>query len=398
MTSPIQQFKDFVKTIPSKDTLTYLHDELGKKGVKVIYEKSENFNPNKPVYQRLMFGTFKRSCSFDFPGIIMTAEGPKYKAISVPPPPPVTQYQSKVLYTNFDKNLPITKANDGTTVTLYYFKSKWIISTHRGFEVNAYICASKKTYQDIIDDVLKQYPSFSYDKLDTTKCYTFGFNHSDFHPFMEGKIIEQKEEASPIVKAWFIQSVDLNKFNNADPLYMSYDEDIGIPFQETVKFQSIKQLFNAANNAYNNYVKTGTANYGYLIRAGMKNYLVESTLLKNIRHIFYSNKFNKLDKFDKRKYIVVNSFIDSYKHSIFKTLFPQYNAEFDMMEKKMDELVSSIINISKDGASPKNNVEIVAHELYKQIKPQDVKVENLIYSAVYDTKHTALIYKLVYEE
>ena len=57
------------------------------------------------------------------------------------------------------------------------------------------------------------------------------------------------------MRAWFIQSVDLEKFNASELPYVTYVEDIGLPTQESVKFSNIKQLFNSANNAYEEYRK-----------------------------------------------------------------------------------------------------------------------------------------------
>lgn len=431
MSSSIQKFNDFVQTIPETDTLNYLHDVLGKIGVKVVYEKAANFDQDKPVYTRLMFGTFKRSCPFEFPGVIMgqLEDGKKkFKAVSVPPSPPVTQYQSKYLYRHFGKDTDIIKANDGTTVTLYHFGSKWVISTHRGFEVNSYNWIAQKTYQEVVDEVLAAYPNFSYDKLDKGKCYTFGFNHSDFHPFRENKKDlglgdlkisdgESKEPedvkitktTKPDVRAWFIQSVDLAKFNASDPSYVSYNENIGLPVQEKAMFSSLKQLFQSANNAYTEYTKNGNVNYGYLIRIGLKQFLVESTLLKHIRHIFYSNKFNNLDDaFDKQKYIIVDAFLDAGKHTIFRTLFPQFTPQFDTLEQKMDDLVNAIlriIEVSKEDkkVEPEDIVEVVARELHEQITKtitlsnrDKTEVTNLLYSYIYSTKYTNLVYKLVF--
>lgn len=406
MLSLLQKFNSFVENIPSNETLKYLHDTLGKDGVKVVYEKAANFDPDNPKYTRLMLGTFKRSCLFDFPGVILKqTEDNKFKVLSVPPSPPVTQYQSKYLYKHFGKDTEIIKANDGTTVTLYYFNDKWVISTHRGFEVNTYNWMAQKTYQDVIGEVLSEYPNFSYDKLDTNKCYTFGFNHSDFHPFRENSTIDTKAK----VRAWFIQSVDLIMFNESDPSCVSFEEDIGLPIQERVTFPHLKYLFQNANSAYTNYLNTKEVNYGYLIKIGIKQFLVESTLLKHIRHIFYSNKFNKLDKvFDKRNYIIVHSFLDAGKHTIFKKLFPQYIEQFDMLEKNVDSLVYAIllvIKASNEGKETKHEtiVDVVANEMYDQItktitlsKRNENDVTNLIYSYIYDTKFTDLIYKLAF--
>lgn len=404
MTSPVQQFIELVKTIPNSNTLDYLHDVLGKQGVKVIYDKNTD-SARETLFNRLMFGTFSRSCSFGFPGVILSPsqDGLSFKAVSVPPSPPVTQYQSKFLHDNSDK-YSVINANDGTTVTLYYFNDKWAISTHRGFEVNSYVLVGSKTYEDIINEVLKFYPEFSYDALDKRKCYTFGFNHSEFHPFREVKTPENA------VRAWFIQSCDLDKFNASDPSYLSYTDDIGLPMQEEVIIQ-LKQMFQHANNAYNDYIENGTVNYGYLVRIENKQYLVESSLLKNIRHIFYTNKFAQLpDTFDKQKYIVANAFLDSEKHNTFKALFSQYRLDFIEMEKQIDSLIQTIMtitNVIKSGNTftPKNVVEVVSYELYHQVlkyvtldSRSKKELLGLLYSFIYNTKFTALLYKLVYKD
>ena len=119
--------------------------------------------------------------------------------------------------------------------------------------------------------------------------------------------------------------------------------------------------------------------------------------------------FNKLDSiFDKKKYIIVNAFLDAGKHDMFKVLFPQYAGEFKIFEKKVDELVSSISDIivkNKDNKTyeAKSITDIVAMELYHNInklitiknhKKKDVS--DLIYMFVYNTKYTNIIYRLVY--
>lgn len=405
MMSPVTEFNTYLKSIPDINVIEYLHKTLGVKGVRVVFEKETyGNNDENPVYKRLMFGTFNRSCNFDFPGVIMGFTDGKFKAISVPPPPPLTKYNSRKLAGSLKNKSDIIEANDGTTVTLYYLDKKWVISTHRGFEVNSYKWIKQKTYQEAVDEVLKTYPNFSYDKLDKNKCYTIGFNHSEFHPFRESDV----ETDSPIFRAWFIQSVDLVKFNSSDSSYISYDEDIGLPIQKIIKFDNIKTMFQKANNAYSNYLKTGKINYGYLVRVGFRQYLVESTLLRNIRRIFYSNRFNKLSSsFNKTRYITVNAFLDAKKHAEFKQLFPHYAKQFMVLERHIDTLVKNIIGmVESDGnVEPSTIPEVVAGELYDKITSEitlknkkKITVTNIVYEYIYDTRFTNLLYKLAYPE
>lgn len=390
------KFNGFVKTIPGSNTLNYLHEELGKRGVKVVYEKAPGFDEDRPVYTRIMFGTFSRSCTFDFPGVVLARDGDGgYRVVSAPPAPPVTQYQAKHLHNNFHPD-SVIRANDGTTVTLYHHAGRWVISTHRGFEVNGYDLGDG-TYQGVVDGVLAKYPGFSYAALDTGKSYTFGFKHESVHPFIDAA--DGKGGS-----AWFIQSSDIAMFNAGDDSYISYTEDIGLPLQVKVAFPSMKQLFQSANGAYEAYKKTGVVNYGYLIRIKGRAFLVESSLLCNIRKIFYSNKFHRLDvAFDKRKYITTNAFLDPTCHAIFRTLFPQFIPVFLSLEKKVDELVGAIVQVATEGDEFKQStmVDTVAYELHSQIcdklaphKTDPSAMKGVAYSYIYDVKFTSMVYKI----
>jgi hypothetical protein len=289
----------------------------------------------------------------------------------------------------------VTQVSDGTTVTLYYYNDKWVISTHRGYAVNEYVWAANKTYQQVVDEVFAQY-SINYDVFDKNKSYTIGFNHYDFHPFQA----ENKK-----IKAWFIQSVDLKKFNSGDEKYACYNEKIGLPLQKYIKFNNLRQAFAAAKNAYTDYVNDGTVNYGYLVKVGLKRYLIESSLLRHIRHIFYSNKFNNLDTgFDKRNYIIVHSFLHSQHHTIFQNLFPQFKQSFANLHTTMHNLVNLVYKMLKNNDIVANSTaETVAKELAKQI-PKTVNFDGknkqvvitILYSYLCSTKYTNMLYKLTY--
>jgi hypothetical protein len=423
MSSSVEQFNVAVKAIPDANTINYLHDVWGKLGVRIIYEKAADFNVKHPVYSRIMCSTFNRSCSFQYPGTILTPTPDGFKVISVPVAPPVTQYQSKFLYNNTTSDTPIISAQDGTTITMYYFGDTWVFSTHRGFDVGRLKCTDR-SYADLIHETLEAY-AFDFDKLDKNKCYTIGFNHEDFHPFHSrggsGVTVPHTDDndvdmvgndAANVRQhkhtcAWFIQSVDIVAFN-AGKLVVRYDDDIGLPLQTRVTFNSINDMFQTANGAYDMYKKKGVVNFGYLLRINNRDYLVESSLLRNIRNIFYSNKFNKLEsKFDKRKYIIVNSFMDATKHEIFKTLFPRFDSDFKLIEDKVSQLVKSVVNIVRSHPNkfqPSSMMEIVALELYnhitKTVTPESINkksINSFIYSTILlDTKYTSLIYSIVW--
>jgi hypothetical protein len=397
----LKQFNNFINNVPAKGTVDFLHKKLGSQGVKVIHEKAPNFNDDTPKYARFMFTSFNRNNNFKYPGIVIS-DG---KVVSVPQPPPCTKYSSKDLSNMLQQSNPnVYKARDGTIVTLYWYKSKWVIGTTRGYEVNDYKWMDTSTYQDTLDNVLSAHPDFSYDKLEKNKCYTIGFTHSDFHPFA---YTDRKSHQS----AWFVRSVDLDKFNNSDGTYISYEEDIGLPLQQRVKFGTVGKMFSEAKNAYKVFKTTGKTHFGHLVVTKEKCFLVESTLLRNIRQTFYNNKFSKVPKrFNRQRFIVVDSFLDPAKHQMFQTLFPHHSEQFIKLEETVDLLVEKLTHIvtltnSKKKFVPVTDLDTCAVKLHKSItqeltinlyKKQDIS--NLLYTFVYDNQHARTVYDLAYTE
>lgn len=422
MSFTISRLNEFIKEIPENDTINHLKSELGRQGVKVVYEKSENFSSDTPVYNRIMFGTFRRSCTFNFPGIILSHPGPghaetktQYRVISVPPIPPITQYKSSLLHNHF-KRAKIIKVNDGTTVTLYFYRQKWVVSTHRGFEVNSFSRLGKTTYDDVLNDIELKYLSFNRSKLDRDKCYTIGFKHKAFHPFwgeprsgdekMFGHEVRDKKTSTEktlgrrTVHAWYIQSIDLKKFNASDTSCISYNDNIGLPHQEYVDIASVRDMFRIANNAYGMYMAGLDAHYGFLVDINNRRYLVESSLLKNIRQLYYSNKFNSVDEhIDKNTYIIIYYLLDADNYDIFKTLFPQHEKFLACLEKKIDKLVVSIRDAIVRGIQTLSAEALAIHKKITTDIREDAcvnidEITDLIYHRIYNTENTLLVYNL----
>jgi len=369
-----------IASIQMDSPFEYLKDHLGHKGVKVIYEKK---------YTRIMLGSFRRTCEFKFPGLIMVKESNKYRVASVPPAPPISQFKRNML------NNPesIIQVNDGTTVTLYYYNNEWIISTHRGYDVSNYIWFSNKTYRQVLDEVLSSYTEFNFNQLSKIKSYTIGFKHHEYHPFDEGCKF----------KAWFIQSVDLNQFNDGK-LSVSYTDNIGIPIQKNIDSKDSKlDLQSTANTAFEEYKKNKTINYGYIVLKDNRQYLIESSLLKNIRNIFYVNNLHKIDsKYDRHKYIIIQSFLDATKHDILKELFPQYQKEYKKIHNTIHTLADNIYNIAQGSDKKIELLDVVSHELYKNmgdgVRGTDKKtaLNSIIYPSLYNPKLADLLYNLIH--
>lgn len=394
----IKKFNQFVEKIPTDDTVNFIRNALSKYRVKIIYEKDHKSCDSKTLINRVLLSGKDRSCKFPFIGTILHRYGNKFKVKSYQQKPPINRINKRNLYRMYNKNIKVINANDGTTVTLYWLDDKWVISTHRGYEVN-----DKKwmnhTFDYLLNDVLSTYENFSYEKLDKNKCYTIGFRHSFNHPFLENNDLKVTEK-----RAWFIQSIDLNKFNSSDLKYLDTTEDIGIPLQKVLSYTSLDDLFINSYNAYDNYIKTKTVNYGYIVQIKGNQYIIESTLLKHIRKIFYSNRFSNIDKsFNKKKYILIYSFLDPIQYKIIKQLFPQFNEDFKKIYNEINKLINTMIDLYKNNNNTnldqaESHLKNIAKEmlLYLNMIPNGQVNKYIISQYILHTKYTDIIYKLVY--
>jgi hypothetical protein len=339
---------------------------------------------------------------------------PPYTVVSVSPPPPRSQYRPCEIDMCDAKNSTVIDAQDGTMVTLYHrpygcasgdTDSKrgdgWVISTTKGYEVNTYKCGiSDRTYQDVLGEALAQYPSFSYDKLDTTKCYTLLFQHPDTHVF--SKYCKQYvSDDPPKPRVWCVRVVDMYKFNNCEKDYVVTGVDIGIPYQDEYSMTSINKLRDCSRDALTRYLKEGHINYGYVITNNStgQRYIMESSLMRTIRHIFYSSRYKDLQGIhDPLAYIAIDVMLDSKQeeYEFIQYLLPE-------MTKKITDLIDKLVDIMvgyKHGASiPVTRIEQVAYNLHKSfpITPDahaNKDVRTLLHAFMYNHKHTMTLYEL----
>lgn len=491
-----KQFSSFIKTmnnIKNEDMLNYMIGNFGPKNVRVVYEFKtvsinkdddghiENATEDKKEKQlqttsdqkkenmvkkfcRFILYSFTRnlsSANFAFPGSIVR-DG---KVLSVPLRPPYSQFSFKHLANKFDK-CKITPVQDGTTITLYYYDDRWVISTYRGYEVNSFKWASDITYQQVITAIEDDYVLFSLTELDTKKCYTIGFNHRYYHPF------SPPNNENRTVSAWFIRSVNMEDFNKG---IWTVDtcEDIGLPLQEKLTWDEVKintkdmsdyivklmktkkgntavakayALDDKCQNAHDIFVSSGDVCFGYIVYIGGEQYLMESSLLKNIRKIFYTGKFNQilLPREERYDYITTYAFLDSQIHGTFKELFPERLKMFSSLEKITSDAIANVMkvlnNIQKkskthcdmptdaktneniDSCTQTNDSQEIAQEnnqkedlslkgrpllrldeferkikdtFQRTVSTSDpFKIETFLYSIVYDPYHTEDLYKL----
>ena len=153
----------------------------------------------------------------------------RLELLAVPPELTTSRYNIKFINMHI-QHYNIYKMFNGTIVTLYWWPelNQWRMSSSKGFDVCEYKWNNAKndsTYKEIFESLLELYdyatPQYFYDSLDRAQSYSFGFNHPDFHLFLEKK--------KPAGHIWFIQSF------NTKSLKINYKPCVkNIPCQDII--------------------------------------------------------------------------------------------------------------------------------------------------------------------
>lgn len=326
---------------------------------------------------------YKYPLSYEANGIVLDAS--TWKVLSLP---------SHALNDRMPHAECISKLNtfsvyriiDGTAITLYYNGStaepidvtKWTMSSTNGYDVSNYKWIGPKTYTEAFSDVAAMYPNFSFAKLDPNCSYTIVFRHPDFHQFAAGSTMY-----ASVISCF-----------NVTTCKQVYKFDIGIEGQKPVDMKTVMQLDDAAeptqkeqftylqqsnSNALNNYLAAVvTANatpdqvlaraktadpasihYGYILRSGTANVILESTLLKKIRQFMYNlprgDKLKELlaagviiDNTTRTRYCTLRAFLSPADRKLFFDLFPQFHADTVQYATMLSQLSLRILNCFKN--------------------------------------------------
>ncbi len=278
----------------------------------------------------------------------------------------------------------VYEISDGTTVNLYYDPQsltitsttkmnsnnelatikqyqlgKWVFGTKNAIVVDDMIWRGT-VYRTVIEDVLKQYSSFNFDTLDKTKCYSFGFKHPAFHPFGQPAVWSADAPSNQqwLICAWGIRDSDAVA--------------LGIPTQTKLTNQDISTMFQHADKAMDNYMKNNKNVFlGYIIRSQSDNetlelsdILIESSLWSEIRQCIYQLPFiknkNIRDKqeqnFKNMTYVVLDSYLDFRKKTMFITLFPQFTGYYTRYNNIINAIVDRIMKVPEKEQSPDRKI------------------------------------------
>jgi len=304
----------------------------------------------------------------------------------------VNKYINKSLYN-------IYKIEDGTIINIYYYNKNqsWVISTTRGIDVSI--------YNDILIDILKEKDiniDEFYKSLDKNNCYTFNIQHNSIHKFNNANNI------------WFIQSINLTNMNVSNIEFIKIPNQVLLPYkqEDTV---SILNIINKTNKySLNNYLNTDENNLGYILKSNnvsltgiSSNIIIESSLMKKIRQLLYSNKYVKLSKkynVSTSEIVVVSSYLDVNNNNLFIKLFPCYTNTYNILAKITLLEISNIIRYSKSVNNTKNT-EIFStvtkflfdniNKLYNLNSVNDIHLQDIIHNFLINENNLCIYLNLV---
>ena len=359
------------RNVSTRDQRSYLKKELGPRHIKIT------FNPHDG---RTAFTVHKRNGplseeSKPFIGYILDLtnqarvnrvngeypvmkQAPQPTILAAIPHPVIDQYVHQEVAD--DPGLTLTPISDGSILTMYWFNKQWRFSTISSYDYGPMSWSEDETNGDLIEEVLQEC-KFDLDKLDTNKCYTIGVKGRS-HPFLEGT-------GKTVYKMWFIRSVDVAKLNKAleagetkdseTPKFDSFvstNEDLGIPIQEEIKIPMSEVLANNSN-AYENFLKTGEVNYGYIATTSNgDSYLMDSDLYRYVRHIFYDapvpgtrhdrrrgrSHVNIYPK-DRHLFCTLHAMLSTRHVEVFPKLFPQFADDVKFIKDELASMHKSLV-------------------------------------------------------
>jgi hypothetical protein len=347
-------------------------------------------------------------------GSIVTIDDNSLNLISYMPPSSTNLHANDFTRVmNTFSEYTVTEINDGTTIGIYWYNNAWVIRTLNGFDVGEYQWNCVGTYSSILAEVMNEYKDFSFERLEKNKCYTIGIKHSSLHPFKEGRL-------DHIKRAWFIQSVDVQKVTNQRGSFdnaISKTDDIGIPIQTSISTISMVDIMTKKSNAYRNFNETGEVFYGVILASRYESIMIQSDLFDHIKNIFYISNFNKCINsggYHRQNYLILNTCFNAnnVNRDKFRCLFPQFDNIVLRFEKIMVELVEAMINrlegkcIKHDAYKSQplkiifnNTVEFLLRHLCKRVcgTPKlDINITKTLMNFVRSSSHVDTMYDLMY--
>jgi hypothetical protein len=341
------------------DDIEHIKNDFNKVNIKISYDSKITNGKRKVI-----FTSTKGMRSQKFDKIIyecngLVLEAPTWKPLSVPCPTPKTSVKNEIFNKLLNKNqYQIYKISDGTLVYLYFWNGIWYISTARGLDMEK-VKLNGYDYNKLFNDILNKYSitfeNFT-DLLDKKYSYSFVIRHSAIHPFtVEDELI-------------FVHKIRYNN-SNININRSNHDLPLNIPCQEKITDESkLHEIYSSLSTSLHSWLSTKqNPLFGYLfistelykVGGDHSCVLLESSLMRQIRHFVYDKKYMDFGEYRELS-IIINGFLSPQKH-IFIQLFPQYQSYFTQLETIQTELADNILKtiMSNNTELTNENINIV---------------------------------------
>jgi hypothetical protein len=362
-----------------KDTteqITELEKVLGNAGVSVTCEWGTKTG-HKTAKRILLSNTYNSDWSAireECNGTVVDSETWKVIAKSPPALTSAKQLDNRTINALLAKNsYNIHYAQDGTITTLYYYGGVWNMATARAYDVSMFKWLGTKTYaegfaeaaantKDSLASIMfnPQTGHLEIEGLDTNKCHTIGFRHSDFHPL-----------PGDVSRIWHVRSMVIEtgviEYANEHTTY-------------TGLRRNMRDLHDGANGGN---VADGSA-YGLILRpkdggcGEHANIIVHSNLMASLERMLYNRIPRRiagdLNTHERIDYAALHAFMhfgnDKRK---FIELFPQYSDRYTRFDSFFASLTSRVSTLIRDGKkAPKHDdiIQDIAEKLAEYIQAQ----------------------------
>ncbi len=339
--------------------------------------------------------------------------GEKIKCLAIPMPflRHSTQMKKDSIVAEWTDDTKVYKCQEGTNITLYWFKDRWCIATAKGIEVNNIKWNEVKTYQTMVFECASysvgekswgEYADWDdfCSNLDKNCSYALGFWHPDFHVF---------RDKQPSI--WINRVTDNKTFKDVtSESKLPFNVSKPMEFKNNEPSNILVELQKTCDTSLDDFLNNGSICLGYMLR-NTKNgdILIESNLQKTINDLYYHAQYTKSinqTSYTRHNYVLLANYV-SGDNELFMDLFPKFVNEFERFDKEIVKLINAL-EILYRKAKQSTEVQLTdkylraADEIKKNID-QLIKVNiddklfrTTITSVLYHPNHFDTLYRLLF--
>ncbi len=225
------------------------------------------------------------------------------------------------VFEHFDNNVVLDETfavfplHDATVINVYYshLLEKWCYGSKRSFDI-INLTWRDIAYTDILSNLCETNNNF--ENHDKSKTYVFAVTDPRIHLFARASMVD-------LVATTSTEEMDM------DALELAPSDAIAMN-----------------KNAYTNFIKTGVAHFGYIMRNGTSSYALESDLMIAIKRVLYKPSIIRtanrrdvevLNYTNDLNYIITRAYFHNYTMAL--SLFPQFEPNFLKIRQELGTMI-----------------------------------------------------------